>query len=1073
MLTNVLKTLGHYEPWFVVVAVKTAALLLVTLSVTQLLRKASASLRHFLYAVALTSLLIIPMAAFWLPELPIAVLPPGSQAAPNLTSVSVSSRSDRAAGKTGSATEKDFRGLQAQPTSRRAGGPTLYTATAHPEFHSGLVSEVPQTARHSAPAASLECGSVQRPQPIRQSGFPILASNWRGMLVLIWICGSLVCFVRMAVVILRLHALIRRAVRVESIPIGSRLRWLCRDLGIRTEVTVLASNEIDVPIAADILDPKIVLSAESATWDETRRTYVLCHELAHIKRLDALTQFISGIAAGLYWFNPLVWIAVRAARLERERACDDYVLAHGTPASDYARELLEIVSSLHRPQPAAALAMARRSQLEGRVLALLNPKIRHSMLRRGPAGALIVGVIAVALPLTAAKLHERAPESPTASSIAPATAVAKAPASSQTGNVIEPDTRGEIQGAFEQGIEGGIPGGIERGIQNGVEGGVKDGVRDAIREGVGAGFGIGSSEIGMPVYPRATEFEHQDGRGTVSLTGGGHVHQLQAGAYLSRDNPEKILQFYRERLNNYGQVIECANGANTQVDVELNDASLRKPSACRPNEFAAGGRELKVDGRERRIVVALPHDTGAEIALVRYEPASGDNAWFQAQTSSASFDCFGGQNPKSTNISNHSHDGYQTWTASWSGGECNIDVHSSGKVRLNPEAAEIESITPGGFFEVNERNGDTLRRLRVEPSTNGQLSYTYRVNGQQQEFDAAARAWFSNFLVGLERFTGFAADSRVSSLLRKGGPQAVLDEIGKLQSDYVKQVYFSKLFENAILPGPMLVKVLDEARNEISTDYSLAQVLLTITQRYDLNDEAQRTAFLNGANKLNTDYEHSRVLIELLKRPNLSLQILRAALESARTISTDYEKSRILATLAGMSTFDESEINTYLDLASSIGADYEHSRSLMALIEHQKLSSAAISQILKSASTIGTDYEKSRILLAVDQSNNFDEKQIAMYLSLVDSVGTDYERSRDLLALMHDHKLLNDSIAKIISETQKIGTDYEKANVLTDVAQRYPIQGALRDAYIKAADSIGTEYDRNRTLAAITKREMM
>ena len=226
-------------------------------------------MRHFLYAVALASLPIIPMAAVWLPELPIAVLPSGSQAAPNPTSVSVSSMNDGfpAAENTESAIEKESPGFQARSTTRRAESPTLYTAAAQPEFHSGLVSEVWQTARHSASAPSLESGSVQRPQPIGQSGFPILASNWRGMLVLIWICGSLVCFVRMAVVILRLLALIRRAVPVDSIPIGSRLRWLCRDLGIRTEVTVLASNEIDVPIAAGIFDPTIVLSVESATWE--------------------------------------------------------------------------------------------------------------------------------------------------------------------------------------------------------------------------------------------------------------------------------------------------------------------------------------------------------------------------------------------------------------------------------------------------------------------------------------------------------------------------------------------------------------------------------------------------------------------------------------------------------------------------------------------------------------------------------------------------------------------------------------------------------------------------------------
>ena len=70
---------------------------------------------------------------------------------------------------------------------------------------------------------------------------------------------------------------------------------------------------------------------------------------------------------------------MRHARTERERACDDLVLATGTPGTDYADQLLEIARVMRAGRfPAlitgATLAMAHRSQLEGRLIAILDPK---------------------------------------------------------------------------------------------------------------------------------------------------------------------------------------------------------------------------------------------------------------------------------------------------------------------------------------------------------------------------------------------------------------------------------------------------------------------------------------------------------------------------------------------------------------------------------------------------------------------------------------------------------------------------------------------------------------------------
>ena len=142
----------------------------------------------------------------------------------------------------------------------------------------------------------------------------------------------------------------------------------------------------------------------------------------------------------------------------------------------------------------------------------------------------------------------------------------------------------------------------------------------------GLAFAYGQAQFeagnhtGLPVYPRSKVREGGD-RGTVSLVAGAAAHRLAATKYVSQDAPEKVLQFYRTRLKALGQPIECVGGKNSQVDVQLTDASLDKASECNADDFAIGGTELKVvaDG-EQRIVVLTPVAHGTEIALVSVRP---------------------------------------------------------------------------------------------------------------------------------------------------------------------------------------------------------------------------------------------------------------------------------------------------------------------------------------------------------------------------------------------------------------------------------------------------------------------
>jgi uncharacterized protein (TIGR03435 family) len=110
--------------------------------------------------------------------------------------------------------------------------------------------------------------------------------------------------------------------------------------------------------------------------------------MEHVRRGDWLSHCLARVACAIYWFHPLVWIALRQLVLEAERACDDAVL-HRAEATAYADQLIVLAERLSSRTGPPVLAMANRHDLASRVRAVLDARQR-----RGRAGTLWIGCAA-------------------------------------------------------------------------------------------------------------------------------------------------------------------------------------------------------------------------------------------------------------------------------------------------------------------------------------------------------------------------------------------------------------------------------------------------------------------------------------------------------------------------------------------------------------------------------------------------------------------------------------------------------------------------------------------------------
>jgi Tol biopolymer transport system component/beta-lactamase regulating signal transducer with metallopeptidase domain len=353
------------------------------------LRRASAAVRHLVWCVAIGQAVVMPLLSLALPGWQLPVLP-----------------AELATLQTASSRAHSVRPLPAPdavaPTAARSGpaGPVAQPALS--------ATGVPS---HPVTAPTRPVLSTPRTAPVEGGAAP--RHDWAWVL-LVWLLGAALAATPVLIGTLSLWCMAPRVRPLTDRSWAVLLESLTARLKLQRPVRLRQSDQVSVPMTWGVLRPIVLLPADAESWPEERRRLVLLHELAHIQRADCLTQMLAQLACAFYWFNPLTWLAARQLRMERERACDDRVLQAGARASDYAQHLLEIARGARGASCAslAAVAMARPSQLEGRLLAVLDGgRSRRAVSRLAALAAVVAGCGAV-LPLAALEAAARGGQSP-------------------------------------------------------------------------------------------------------------------------------------------------------------------------------------------------------------------------------------------------------------------------------------------------------------------------------------------------------------------------------------------------------------------------------------------------------------------------------------------------------------------------------------------------------------------------------------------------------------------------------------------------------------------------------------
>ncbi len=379
-----LQSLGLAMPALLVL-IKATLILVIARLLLLALPQLSAAAKHLGITLALIGAIALPIVGVIVPAWRVAVLPSVSNGAPASSG-----------------------GVPA-----RAGAPsrTIGATGDDDELPAGTVATAITVAKAAGVVQGSKLDAFAR-------ALDAAKASWQGFLLMGIGAVALALLFRMAVGIAGVGVVARHSHQIADESALRELDRACDHLRLPRAVTLLRSDRVTVPVVWGLAKPILLLPASSAEWPAERLRVVLLHELAHIKRWDGLTLLATKVAVALFWFHPLMGSLERLARAECERACDDLVLDSGTKPSDYAEHLLSIAKALPQVDPfrSVTLAMSRRSQLEGRLLSILQPHVRRAHFSLTTVSTVAALSLLVLVPLASVRLVA-APQPPSSSTV--------------------------------------------------------------------------------------------------------------------------------------------------------------------------------------------------------------------------------------------------------------------------------------------------------------------------------------------------------------------------------------------------------------------------------------------------------------------------------------------------------------------------------------------------------------------------------------------------------------------------------------------------------------------------------
>ncbi|MGH9663158.1 MAG: M56 family metallopeptidase, partial [Bryobacteraceae bacterium] len=403
--------------------------------------------------------------------------------------------------------------------------------------------------------------------------------------------------------------------------------------------------------------------------------------------------------------------------------------------------------------------------------------------------------------------------------------------------------------------------------------------------------------------------------------------------------------------------------------------------------------------------------------------------------------------PAAVNVFTDDSARFHNTTVSWSRSFRRVQLRLNGAFDFTDDERDIRSVSPGGIFSIEERNGlFDSRRFQVSADSAGSVSRAYFVNGAKRAFDADGRAWLAAVLQETLRETCIGEESRVRRLAASRGPDAVLSEISLIHSDGCRRRYLDDLIGQGQLNTGQLRAAMRLAR-QMNSDGDKAALLISVAPVCLRN--GLRLEIFDALGTIQSDGDRRRALLAIIAGDPHNAEVLALAAKSAGRMNSDGDKAAVLAAFAGRLDTGEAVRRAWFRAANTINSDGDRRVVLSAALERDGDRRASLVQVLRSVASMNSDGDKRSVLTAAVSGYTGEDPVRRAFFDALNTINSDGDRREVLVELLERPGLTPATLADVAAAVRRMNSDGDRAHVLVSLAaygDDSPFNAAFFDA---------------------------